>query len=128
MTEKFLEGCSWFKFNKLGMALGMALKFNIRVAKKLRLRIKRFRGLIPTFIIQKVSRANSYVYGSYKGKPGGIAEALVDFGGLNLMWFKKFDFLTSIGTHLIKNWTLKGKECQTGRATTEKWHHTEISN
>ena len=114
MTETFLEGCSWFKFNKLRLALGMALKFNIRVAKKLRLRIKRF------------SRANSYVYGSYKGKPGGIAEALVDFGGLNLMWSEKFDFLTSIGTHLIKNWTLKGKECQTGRATTEKWHHTEI--
>ena len=29
----FFEGCSWFKFNNLGLALGMALKFYTKVAR-----------------------------------------------------------------------------------------------
>ena len=48
----FFEGCSWFKFNNLGLALGMVLKFYTSVTKELR--DGKFRGIIPTFI--KVTR------------------------------------------------------------------------
>ena len=47
----------WFKFNNLGLALGMALKFSISVAKGLKLKVK-------------VLGAKSYVCRSYKGKTG----------------------------------------------------------
>ena len=36
----FFEGCSWFKFNNLGLALGMGLKFYTSVAKELNLKIR----------------------------------------------------------------------------------------
>ena len=57
MTRKtnFFEGCSWFKFNNLGLALGMALKFYNSVAKGLS---------------QKVLEASSYVSRSYMVKTG----------------------------------------------------------
>ena len=44
-----LEGWSWFKFNNLGLTLGMVLKFYTIVAKELKLKVKKFWGLIPTF-------------------------------------------------------------------------------
>ena len=44
------EGCSWFKFNNLGVALDMALKFYASVAKGLKLRVRNFGRLIPTFV------------------------------------------------------------------------------
>ena len=46
----FFEGCSWFKFNSLGLALDMTLKFSISVAKQLKLKVNNFLGLIPTFV------------------------------------------------------------------------------
>ena len=52
----------WFKFNNLGMALGMSLKFYANVAKGLKLSKS-----------QKVLGANSYVSGSYRGKTGSWA-------------------------------------------------------
>ena len=50
MTRKttFFEGWSWFKFNNLELALGMALKIYKGVAKGLKLKLKKFSGLIPT--------------------------------------------------------------------------------
>ena len=45
----FFEGCSWFKYNNLGLALGMALTFYTNVAKGLKLKVRQFRGLIITF-------------------------------------------------------------------------------
>ena len=42
-----MEGWSWFKFNNIRLALGMALKFYTTVAKWLK--IKTFWGLILTF-------------------------------------------------------------------------------
>ena len=42
--------CSWFKFNNLGLALPMALIFYTGLAKELKLRVRRFWGLIPTFV------------------------------------------------------------------------------
>ena len=53
LTRKllFLEGWSWFKFNNLGLALGMNLKFYARVAKGLKLKVRRFYSLAPTFVV-----------------------------------------------------------------------------
>ena len=40
--KHFFEGCFWFKFNNLELALGMALKFNINVAERLELKVRNF--------------------------------------------------------------------------------------
>ena len=52
MTRKnaFIEGWSWFKFNNLGLALVTNLKFYTSLSKGLKLRVRRFWGLIPTFV------------------------------------------------------------------------------
>ena len=51
LTRKtaFFEGQSWFKFNNLGLALGTNLKFYTSVAQGLKLKVRKFWGLIPTF-------------------------------------------------------------------------------
>ena len=41
---------SWFKFNNLGVAQGMALKLYTSVAKRLKLQFRKFLGLILTFV------------------------------------------------------------------------------
>ena len=46
----FSEEWSWFKISNLGLALGMALKLYTRVAKRLKLKVRKFWGLIPTFV------------------------------------------------------------------------------
>ena len=43
------EGWSWFKFNNVRLALGMNLKFHTSVAKGLKLKVRKFWELIPTF-------------------------------------------------------------------------------
>ena len=51
--EKILfvfEGCFWFKFNNLELALGMAWKFYTSVAKDLKLEVRKLWRLIPTFV------------------------------------------------------------------------------
>ena len=52
LTRKnnFLEGWSRFKFNNLGLPLGKDLKFYKTVPKGLKLKVKVFCGLIPTFV------------------------------------------------------------------------------
>ena len=45
----FFEGWSWFKLNNYGLALGMDLKFYTSVAKGLKLKVRKFWRLIPTF-------------------------------------------------------------------------------
>ena len=51
MTRKtaFFEGRSWFKFNSFGLALGMNLKSYTSEAKRLKLKVKKFWGIILTF-------------------------------------------------------------------------------
>ena len=51
MTRKtaFFEGWPWFKFNNLGLTLGANLTFYISVAKGLKLKVRNFWMLIPTF-------------------------------------------------------------------------------
>ena len=44
------EEWSWFKFNNLGLVLGMNLKFYTSVAKGLKLKVRKFWGLIPTLV------------------------------------------------------------------------------
>ena len=39
-----------FKFNNLGLAIAMSLKFYISVARRLKLKFKKFWGLVPTFL------------------------------------------------------------------------------
>ena len=52
LTRKnaFFEGWSCFKFNNLGVALGKNLKFHTSVAKGLKLKVRKFWGLIPTLV------------------------------------------------------------------------------
>ena len=52
MTKQtaFCEGWYWFKFNSLGLALGTNLRFHISVANGLKLKVRRFLELIPTFV------------------------------------------------------------------------------
>ena len=52
LTRKtaFFEGWFWFKFNNLGLALGMNLKFHTSVEKGLELKVRKFYGLVPTFV------------------------------------------------------------------------------
>ena len=61
MTRKiaFFEGWSWFKFNNLGLALGTNLKFYTSVAKGLKLKVRKFLGLNPTFVGITEQKLNS---------------------------------------------------------------------
>ena len=52
LTRKtaYCEGWSWFKFNNLGLAIGTKLKFYTSLSKGLKLKIRKFWGLTPTFV------------------------------------------------------------------------------
>ena len=52
LTRKttLFEVWSWFKFNNLGLGLVMILKFYTNVAKRLKLKARKFWGLILTFV------------------------------------------------------------------------------
>ena len=50
IKTNFFEGWSRFKFNNLGLALGMALRFYTSVAKLLKLKVRKFLELITTFV------------------------------------------------------------------------------
>ena len=52
LTRKtaFFQERSWFRFNNLGLALSTNLKFYASVAKGLNLKVRKFWGLIPTFV------------------------------------------------------------------------------
>ena len=62
------EGWSWFKFNDLGLALGTNLKFYTSVAKGLKLKVRKFWGLIPMF----VEVTGEKLVGSFLGPPSWI--------------------------------------------------------
>ena len=48
--NRFFEGWSCFKFNNLGLALGTNLKFYTSEAKGLKLKVRKFWGLIPSSV------------------------------------------------------------------------------
>ena len=52
LTRKitFFEGRSWFKFSNLGLTLDKNLTFYTSVAKGLKLKVRKFWGLTPTFV------------------------------------------------------------------------------
>ena len=52
----FFEGWSWFKFNNFRLALAMNLKFYTSVAKGLKVKVRKFLELVPTFV--EVTREN----------------------------------------------------------------------
>ena len=52
MTRKtaFFECWSWFKFNDFGLAQGTNFKFYTIVVKRLKLKVRKFLGLVPMFV------------------------------------------------------------------------------
>ena len=50
ISMSVVEGWSWFRFNKLGLALGTNLKFYTSVTKELKLKVRMFWKLIPVFV------------------------------------------------------------------------------
>ena len=52
MTRKiaFFDEWFWFKFNNLGLAVATNLKFYTSLANRLKLKVRKFWGLIPTFL------------------------------------------------------------------------------
>ena len=52
MTSKsyFFDGWPWFKFNNLGLTLGTNFKFYASVVIGAKLKVRKFCGLIPTFV------------------------------------------------------------------------------
>ena len=54
--NSFFEEWSWFKSNNLGLALGTSLKFYTSVAKGLKVKVRKFLELVPTFV--EVTREN----------------------------------------------------------------------
>ena len=67
--NQFFEGCSWFKFNNLGLALDMALKFYTSLVKGLKLKFRKFWGLLLTFVevtkeklIERPFRPRSWIW------------------------------------------------------------------
>ena len=50
MREIIFEGWPWFKFNNLGLVAGMDLQFYTSAAKGLKLKVRKFLGLILTFV------------------------------------------------------------------------------
>ena len=67
----------------MGLALGMALKFNTSVAKELKLKVKKFLGLIPTFVevtgenlvgVDRIKRRNVALFG--QRQKNGVTQQL----------------------------------------------------
>ena len=52
LTRKtaFFEEWFWFNFNNLGLALGTDLQFYTNLTKRLKLKVRKFWMLIPTFV------------------------------------------------------------------------------
>ena len=48
--NQFFDGCSWFKFSNLELALDMALKVYTSVTKELKLKVRKIWELIPMFV------------------------------------------------------------------------------
>ena len=48
--NNFFEVCYWFKFNNLGLTLGLVLMFYINVEKGLKLKVRKLWVLTPTFV------------------------------------------------------------------------------
>ena len=48
--NRIFEGWSWFRFNNLRLAISTNLKMYTSVAKGLKLKARKFWGLIPTFV------------------------------------------------------------------------------
>ena len=63
----FFEGWSWLKFNNLELALGENLKFYTSVANGSKIKVRKFCGLIPTFV--EVTGGKLVVRGAFLPTP-----------------------------------------------------------
>ena len=66
-NSTFFERPYWFKVNNLGLALDMALKFYANVAKRLKLKIRKWWGLIPKFV--EGSTGEKLLVGAFRSLP-----------------------------------------------------------
>ena len=93
IITNILVGCSWFKFNNLGLTLGMDLKFYTSVAKGLKLKdIKVFGG-------------DSNVFRSYREKTGSgtfCSPILNRVNGISFRFGPATQALTSVIWYLIE--------------------------
>ena len=48
--NRFFQGCSWLKFNNLGLVLGTNLKFYTSMTKGLKIKVRKFLALILMFV------------------------------------------------------------------------------
>ena len=84
LTRKiaFFKGWSWFKFNNLGVALITNLKLYTRVAKGLKLKVRKFWWLILTFV--EVTREKPSF--SYPEQGEGYSQGKISGGSRNPRW------------------------------------------
>ena len=84
MTTKnnFFEECVWFKFNNLGLALGMVFNLYARVAKGLKVNFRKFGVLIATFAEVTAKKKTG------KGRLVAPLPILNRFNSLDLWWNK----------------------------------------
>ena len=63
-------GWSWFKFDNLGLTQGANMKFYTNVAKGLKLKVRKFWGLIPTFVeVTGKKLGGEWLFGKIPQKP-----------------------------------------------------------
>ena len=119
LTRKnsFFEGCSWFKFNN--SALGMVLKLYTSVEKELKLKVKKFWGLIPTFIEvigEKLVRG-LFALPSLMGLNSSMAHWIK---GMSACWQFRTNHLQGCIDQILKMW------CDSNRYYEKKNdHHNE---
>ena len=75
----FFEGCSWFKFNNLGVARGMALTFYLSVAKWLKLKVRKFWRLNPTFVEETAEKLVAEAFCFFAPPPPRILNRVKNF-------------------------------------------------
>ena len=105
MTRKatLLKGWSWFKFINLGLGIGMTWTFYTSVSKGLKVKVRKFWELSPTFLeVKKKMIVRKSVNRVTQKNPGNLcfvsASKLYDFTEL----FNRFYF-----THFKITWKFK---------------------
>ena len=95
LTQKntFFEGWSWFKFNNLGLALGIALEFYTGLGKGLKLKVRKLWG------------SNSYVRRSYRWKTGRGAWRRLK---ISIVDFEQVKFWIELSAYKVK-WLYQNK-------------------
>ena len=105
LTRKtaFFEGWPWFKFNNYGLALGINLKVYTSVGKGLKLKVKKFWELIPTFVEvtgEKLVGGPFFIFGIFSRLVGSLTYVYV------VLQFFKVGYQNN-GYQVLKRWIHK---------------------